>query len=275
MKAAEILELESLTFAERSFADLADPDSALPAFFRRPDDGKLLVDEDEDLLAVAFRWDERWIVANYLYHPVHEEAIDLFDGTGGDLFMEEREVWARAVREYYSEAIRTGVRPAIEDIPPDRPEKCADLLKEVFGQRNGERCLDCCCGSGIGSAGLRSIGLNPLAFDHDQALLSLGFAQGRLDPCETACIDATMASAYFEPAPYGAALMLGTIHSFDREIWEGIARESLSLSERSLLTVATKEEMDLVAAWCEDEGRSPEVWENERDAVYDRWVCLT
>ncbi|MDD3112240.1 MAG: hypothetical protein PHU26_08105, partial [Methanofollis liminatans] len=71
------------------------------------------------------------------------------------------------------------------------------------------------------------------------------------------------------------ALMLGTIHSFDREIWEGIARESLSLSERSLLTVATKEEMDLVAAWCEDEGRSPEVWENERDAVYDRWVCLT
>ena len=102
MKAAEILELESLTFAERSFADLADPDSALPAFYRRPDDGRLLVDEKEDLLAVAFRWDERWIVANYLYHPVHEEAIDLFEGTGGDLFMKEREVWARAVREYYS-----------------------------------------------------------------------------------------------------------------------------------------------------------------------------
>jgi hypothetical protein len=275
MKAAEILELESLTFAERSFADLADPESALPAFFRRPDDGKLLLDENEDLLAVAFRWGERWIVANYLCHPPHAEAIDLFEGTDGDIYQEERETWARAVREYYSDEISRLVGPAIEDIPPDRPEKCADLIGEVWGTRGGGRCLDCCCGSGIGSAALRSIGMKPLAFDHDQALLALGLARGRLEPGETACIDATMASAYFPPAPYGAALMIGTIHSFDRAIWEGIVRDLLGLSAETLITVATEEEVDLVRAWCEEEGRSPEVWENERDAVYDRWVCLT
>ncbi|MDK2975155.1 MAG: hypothetical protein PWP08_1526 [Methanofollis sp.] len=275
MKTAEILELDDLIFVERSFADLADPESALPALSVRPDGGKMLLDEEEDLLAVAFRWGEQWIGANYLCHPPNIAVIDLFEETDGDIYQEEREVWARAVREYYSEAIGREVGPAIEDIPPDRLEKCADLLREIWGRQDGGRCLDCCCGSGIGSAALRSIGMQPLAFDHDQTLLALGLARGRLEPGETACIDATMASAYFRPAPYGAALMLGTIRSFDSTIWEAIVRDLLGLSRRTLITVATREEVDLIGAWCEDEGRSPEVWENERDVIYDRWVCLT
>jgi len=275
MKTAEILELDTLTFAERTFADLADPDSALPALFVRPQGGKMLVDEEEDLLAVAFRWGEKWIGANYLCHPPDTAVIDLFEETDGEIYQEDRETWAGAVREYYSEAISRGVRPAIEDIPPDRPEKCAELVQEVWGRLDGGRCLDCCCGSGIGSAALRSIGMQPLAFDHDQALLALGLARGRLEPAETACIDATMASAYFRPAPYGAALMLGTIHSFDSMIWEAIVRDLLGLSRETLITVATREEADQVRVWCEEEGRSPELWENTRDAIYDRWVCLT
>lgn len=275
MKVAQMLELDNLEFVERTFAELADPGSADPILYRRPDDGKMLIDENEDLLAVAFKWGEKWVAANYFCHPPDAEVIDLFEETDGDLYQEERETWARAVREYYSDEIVRTVKPAFEDIPPDRPEKCADLLREVWGGREGGRCLDCCCGSGIGSAALRSIGMQPLAFDHDRALLALGLAQGRLDPAETACIDATTASAYFEPAPYGAALMLGTIHSFDSHLWEAIVRDFLGLSGEALITVATREEAEMIAGWCRDEGRTPELLENERDAIYDRWVCLT
>ncbi|TAJ43478.1 class I SAM-dependent methyltransferase [Methanofollis fontis] len=273
MIAADMLELQELRFVEGSYADLADPASAEAILRCCPEEGRLCVDENEDLLAVAFRQGEHWTGANFLFHPPDPAVIDLFAETEGEIYQEKREDWHRALREYFSLSISRDVRPAFEDIPPDRVEKCRSLLHEVWGERNGERCLDCCCGSGIGAIALRSIGMRPLAYDHDPALLSLGLERGRLQPEETACIDATVVSTYFSPAPYGAAFMLGTIRSFDQEIWEGITAELLYLAGDVLITTATEEEIRDVAGWCRDAGRSPEVWENERDALYDRWVC--
>lgn len=275
MKAAEILELTELVCVEDSFADLADPASAESILSIEPEAGKLLVDEDEDLMAAAFRSCGVWYTANYLYHPPTAEVIDLFEGTEGDIYQEDREVWAEAMREYYSAAIRKEVRPSVEDIPPDRPGKIADLLNEVWGRKEGEVCLDCCCGSGVGAAALRSAGMRALAYDHDPALLARGFEEGRLLPAETACIDGTMATAYFGQAPLGAAFMMGTIRSFDSGVWEKITLELLALSEETLVTVATEEEARMIAAWCRSVGREPEVWESDRDPLYDRWICLS
>jgi len=275
MKAAEILELTELVCIEDAFADLADPASADPVLALDPEAGKLLVDEDEDLMAVAFRSGGAWYAANYLFHPPSAEVIDLFEGTDGEIYQEEREVWTGAVREYYSASIRREVKPSIEDIPPDRPGKIADLVAEVWGRREGAVCLDCCCGSGVGAAALRTAGMRALAYDHDPALLARGLEEGRLVPAETACIDGTMATAYFKQAPCGTAFMMGTIRSFDSGVWERITRELLALSEETLITVATEEEARMVAEWCRSAGRRPEVWESDRDPLYDRWVCLS
>ncbi|QSZ66962.1 hypothetical protein RJ40_05375 [Methanofollis aquaemaris] len=274
MKAAKILELDSLNFVEGSFADLADPESALPILSCRPEEGRLLVDENEDLLAVAFKTGDDWIGASYLFHPPESEVIDLFDEIDAEMYQEKREVWAAAMREYYSTELLRTVSPTMEDIPPDRQDKIVDLVREVWEEKEGGVCLDCCCGSGVGAAALRSIGMRPLAYDHDPTLLALGLGEGRLLTDETACIDATDATVYFSPAPYGAVFMMGTIRSFDAEIWEAITAELLELSEETLITVATEEEIRLVAEWCRLAGRTTEVRENTRDPIYDRWVCL-
>lgn len=275
MRVHTILELNSLKCVEEFFADLADPVSAEPLLGCWPREGKVLVDEEEDLLAVAFRTDEGWVVANYLFHPPESEVFDLLDGVEVGIYQERREVWAAAVREYYSAEVVRTVGPAMEDIPPDRQEKITSLLEEVWGEKtDGALCLDCCCGSGVGAAALREVGMRPLAYDHDATLLALGFEEGRLLPEETACIDATAATAYFAPVPYGAVFMMGTIRSFDAALWEAITAELLALSDETLITVATEDEARTVAGWCRAAGRAPEVWENTRDPIYDHWVCL-
>ncbi|MDD3623059.1 MAG: hypothetical protein PHQ81_11715 [Methanofollis sp.] len=275
MKLHTILELNSLKFVEEYFADLADPASADLILACRPLEGKLLVDGEEDLLAVAFRTDEGWGGANYLFHPPEPEVFDLFDEIEVGVYQEKREAWVEAVREYYSTEIVSTVSPAMEDIPPDRQEKIRSLLREVWGEKEeGALCLDCCCGSGVGAAALREIGMCPLAYDHDATLLARGFEEERLVPGETACIDATAATAYFTPVPYGAVFMMGTIRSFDAGLWEAITAEFLALADETLITVATEDEAQMVAGWCRAAGRTPEVWENTRDPIYDRWVCL-
>jgi hypothetical protein len=46
------------------------------------------------------------------------------------------------------------------------------------------------------------------------------------------------------------------------------------LTGKTLITVATGKESMLIRKWCENAGRTPEIFENENDPIYDRWVCL-
>ena len=118
--------------------------------------------------------------------------------------------------------------------------------------------------------------MTPLAYDNDAELLCRGLAAGRLLPEDTMWIDGTRAGDYIDdPVEAGVALMLGDISSFTAPMWEEIAAELLDLSEETLITVATEPEVRQVAAWCEEEGRKTEVWENDRDPIYDHWVCLS
>ncbi len=273
MRACRILELGELTFLEPTFASLTD-DLYTTALLGIPAvEGKLLVDIGENPLAVAVSDGKGWYATSFLFRSPPREVIELCEDLDSEIHQEERSLWLAAVREYYSLLIRGTVTPAMEDLPPDRPALLRGLLEEAWGRGDAIPCLDCCCGSGVGSSAARALGMQPVSYDNDPALLSLGLSAGRLRPEETMWIDATLAESYLEPFPRGIAVMMGEINSFTGEMWESITGELLALVDEALITVGTEQEARRVEGWCHASGHHAVVTENRRDEFYDRWVC--
>jgi hypothetical protein len=165
MRAAEIFEVDAIRFIEPAFADLT-----VDAFTRvftdtiDADQARLLIDKAEYPLALALREpDRRWISCTFLFRKPTRRIIERFEETNGDIYQEEREVWAGAVRDYYAREIMAGITPAIEDLNPDRTGIIEKLLRSVWSTRPKTTCLDCCCGSGVGSVVLRKFGMTPLS----------------------------------------------------------------------------------------------------------------
>lgn len=272
--AAELLEVPELRFVEPSFAELTDELYSSVLLDLEATDGRLLVDEKDDPIAIALRDDDAWHVATFLYRTPFVLALERFEETGGEIYQEPRETWARAVRRHYAGQLSRQVQPAINDLPPDRTAKAADLVAEVWGESDGVRVIDACCGSGIGASVLRSLGMDPLSYDNDAALLALGLAEGRLEPDAVCCIDGTLATDYCSPAPLGLGLMMGQIYPWlNEELWRGLVDQLLALSEETLITLGTEPEAVLVGSWAVEAGRGVEIVENERDPIYDRWIC--
>ncbi|MFA5222319.1 MAG: hypothetical protein WC391_08550 [Methanoregula sp.] len=274
MKIAEIFELEELRFIEPSFADITD--SRFNALLAQQDarEGRLLLDEAEEPLALAFQGEDgSWIAGTFLCRNPSVPLIDLFESVNGEIFQENRAVFAAAVREYFSAVLITEVPPAIEDLNPARRGILGTLIENIWGSGSGETCVDCCCGSGVGSLVLRDIGYSPLSYDNDASLLSRGLFTGRLLPAETMCINAMVASEYVEPSPKGIGIMMGEFNSFNQDMWEAIVRELFAATKETLITVGTEPEARLVAQWGEDMGRTVDVKENPKDPIYDLWVC--
>ncbi len=274
MTIAEIFELEDLRFVEPSFADLTD--SRFNALLAQQDarEGRLLLDEAEEPLALAFQGADGWIAGSFLCRHPSVPLIDLFESVNGEIFQENRAVFAAAVREYFSNVLTAEVPPAIEDLNPARRGILGALIENTWGSCLGEEtCVDCCCGSGVGSLVLRDLGYSPLSYDNDAALLSRGLLTGRLLPAETMCINAMVASQYGEPSPKGIGIMMGDINTFTQDMWEAIAKELFAATRETLITVGREPEARLVAAWGEEMGRTVEVKENPKDPIYDLWVC--
>jgi hypothetical protein len=273
MNIAEIFELEDLRLVEQSFADLTD--SRFNSILTEQDarEGRLLLDEAEEPLALAFQGADGWIAGTFLCRNPSVSLIDLFESVNGEIFQENRAVFAAAVREYFSKALAAEVPPAIEDLNPARRGILGTLIENIWGSGSGETCVDCCCGSGVGSLVLRDIGYSPLSYDNDASLLSRGLYTGRLLPAETMCINAMLASQYVEPSPKGIGIMMGEINSFSQEMWEAIVRELFTATKETLITVGTEPEARLVAEWGKEMGRTVEVTENPADPIYDLWVC--
>lgn len=272
MRAAKVLGLEEITFLEPGFSSLTE-DLYSTALLGIPAVGaRLLIDTGENPLAVAVSDGEGWYAASFLFRKPCREVIQLCEDLDAEVHEEERSLWLAAVREYYSLLLMRTTTPAIEDLPPDRVPRLTALLEGVWGRGDATPCLDCCCGSGVGSAAARTLGMRPVSYDNDPALLSLGLSKGRLLPEETMWIDATLAGRYMEPVPRGIAVMMGEINSFTGEMWEGITWELLALVDEALITVGTEGEARKVEGWCRSSGHRAEVIENPRDAFYDRWV---
>jgi hypothetical protein len=273
MNIAEIFELENLRCIEPSFADLTD--NRFNALLVEHDarEGRLLLDEAEEPLALAFQGPDGWIAGSFLHRNPSVGLIDLFDSVNGEIFQENRGVFAAALREYFSTAIAAEVPPSIEDLNPVRRGILGALIENVWGSGRSETCVDCCCGSGIGSLVLRDLGYSPLSYDNDATLLSRGLFAGRLLPAETMCLDATIASRYMDPVPRGIGIMMGEINSFSRDMWEAIVQELFAATKETLITVGTEPEARLIAEWGGEMGRTVDVKENPADPIYDLWVC--
>ena len=274
MRAAEIFGVDTLRFIEPSFAELTD--SAFTSMLAEfpGDDARLLIDEHEDPLALAFHDSSGWTTGTFLCRRPSAAAIEQFEEINGEIYQEERKIWAAAVREYYSLQIAQHVKPAIEDMNRDRLAILEEIISGTWGRGTGGTCLDFCCGSGVGSQILRRLGYAPLSCDNDAALLSLGFSTNRLRPEETMYIDATIASRYMDPVQRGIGIMMGEINAYSQELWQQLATELFTLTDETLITVGTQAEADLIRTWGEAMERTVEVRENPQDPTYDRWVCV-
>ncbi len=273
MNIAEIFELEDLRFIEPSFADIND--SRFNALLAERDvhEGRLLLDEAEEPLALAFQGADGWIAGTFICRNPSVHLIDMFESVNGEIFQENRAVFAAAVREYFSNILTAEVPPSLEDLNPARRGILGTLIENLWGSGCGETCVDCCCGSGVGSLVLRDLGYSPLSYDNDASLLSRGLQAGRLLPAETMCINAMIASQYVEPSPKGIGIMMGEFNSFNQDMWEAIVRELFAATKETLITVGTEPEARLVAEWGKDMGRTVDVTENPKDPIYDLWVC--
>ena len=237
--------------------------------------GRFLLDEDEDPLALAFRGENGWVAGSFFYRNPSVGLIEQFENLNGQIFEEEREVWSAAVREYFSTAITTRIPPAIEDLNPVRRGILTSLITGIWGKGSNETCVDCCCGSGVGSLVLRDLGYTPLSYDNDASLLSRGLFAGRLLPGETMLLDAMAASRYIEPVPRGIGIMMGEINDFSQEMWKQIVEELFLTSQKTLITIGTEKEARLIREWGAEMERTVDVSENPADPIYDRWVCTS
>jgi hypothetical protein len=273
LKSAEILGVDDIVFVEPQFAMLPDPRYNTTLALAGGDEGRLLLDEKEDPIALAFHNGDCWVAGSFLCRNPSSTLIEKFENLNGEIYQEDRAVWAGAVREYFSREIQSGIPPAIEDLNPTRRGILGNLIENFWGSGSGETCVDCCCGSGVGSLVLRDLNYTPLSYDNDETLLSRGLVEKRLLPEQTMWIDATITSHYIEPVPKGIGIMMGEFNMFNQDMWQLIVSELFAVSKETLITVGTEPEANLIGAWGEERGRRVEITENPADPIYDLWVC--
>jgi hypothetical protein len=274
MTIQEITGLPEVEFNEPLFNLLPDETFTVMLLDEEAIECRLIIDENEWPISLALRTGKGWKATNFVLRGPTLEAVERFEELEGEIVMTTQKDWMRATREYYSLKLMQTVPPTVESHSPQRMNTVRALLTEVWGDREGATCLDCGCGSGMGSMVLREMGIEPVAYDNDDTLLSLGLGRGRLLPPETMLIDATLARYYVPPAELGMALMAGTINDFTSLIWKAILHELMDLSAETLITVESAKEAELVRLWGVGEGKKVKVFENKQDAFYDRWACL-
>ncbi len=271
MAICELFDLEELRLLEGNFEDVSN-ETLMAHMLRGGNEARLLISHDEVPLAMA-REDHGWKAVTFLWKEPSDELIEALPELDIKVFSCDTETFREAVYDHFSRRVMEEVEPAMEDVPEDRAKKVSDLVWKEWNFKPGDRCYDCCCGSGVGSQALSKVGLRAFSFDIDLSLLSRGLKQGRLQTYSTVQLDATKASQYLERASFALMLMAGDIGPGTSWTWQIIFEQVLQLGDHVLVTVGTQEEAEQLKAWAEAKGRTPRVFENERDPFYDRWVC--
>ena len=274
MNVQEIFGIEGeVRFVEPEFAAQTDTIFNSVLATAGGDEGRLLVDGDGEPIALAFHGTGGWVAGSFLFRNPTVELIEQFENMNGEILQEDRPVFTAAVREYFSTLLMKEVPPAIEDLNPVRYGILRDLIEKHWGRGYHGKCIDACCGSGVGSQVLRELGYVPLSYDNDASLLSRGLATGRLLPSETVLLDGQVAARYIEPVPRGIGIMMGEINDFSKEMWELIVSQLFAITDNTLITVGTGPEAQIIRQWGEEMDRTVEITENPADPIYDRWVC--
>jgi hypothetical protein len=272
--ASDLFELyEGVEFLERSYEQMLDDRFTAEIGLIEATESRMLIDENEWPLSFAVKTPKGWKATSFLLRKPKVEIVERYEMLGGEIMQTDKAEFAAAIREHFSEKLLDQVPPAIEDFSPERCTAVQELINEIWGEKIGQGCLDVACGSGLGSAALRQLGMKPIAYDNDAGLLALGMRSGRLMPEGSMCIDATRASLLAPQAPLGLILMAGSINDFNEYIWKVIVHETLKLTAETIVTVETEKEAVRVKGWCTAKGRDVRSFENNRDPFYDRWVC--
>lgn len=271
----DIFDLPGLQCIEPVFADLTEDYYTEELLAIPAEEARLLIDENEYPIALALREGASWFAGSFVCRPLSRSVLSKFEESGGDLYQENGSLYRDALREYFSLKLLSEVPQATEDTRPERRGLVASLLAEIWGSLDGGSCIDCCCGSGVISEAIRDCSGTPCGYDNDPALIALGLQSKRLYPYQVMHIDASRATDYITPVRYGVGCMLGDITAFNAGMWENIVSELLVLSEETVITTATEPEIHRVEEWCSSQGRMCEIMENDRDPIYDRWVCIS
>ena len=275
MRIGEFFEADEVQLVEPLFSDLCytEMDELL---LRIPGSkSRILIDENDEILSFGVDSLEGPVQASCFHLRTPTDAlITRFEEMDGDVYQVQRSEFEDGVREYYAESmLRTSI-PASNDLNPDRLAITRDLIRSAIGNDKEISCLDCCCGSGIGTSVMNELGLPALSYDNDDALLALGLREGRLIPERTMWIDGRLLEQYLtSPVDYAFGFMFGEIQPFNQDLWAEIISAVCAVSEKMLLTVGTEPEAELIGGWIEEAGAEYEIWENDRDPIYDRWVC--
>ena len=277
MKIAQMLELETISLVEPTFSDLVyqEMDDLMTGSPGKT--GKILVDEDENpVLFAKIDGEEGWTGCTTLFREPSLPLIDLFEQFEWEMYQEENETVLDAIREYYSNQMCDSVLPGPDDLNPARIQSIETLLRKTVGNEPGTVCLDCCCGTGVGSMVMQAHGMHPVAYDNDESLLVRGIIAGRLMPERTMWIDGRMINRYMKKtASLVCGFMIGEIHSFNAHIWQEIIAAACTASERVLFTAGTEPEIIQINEWISSTGKKTEIFESDADPIYDRWICYS
>ncbi|MDO5844245.1 MAG: hypothetical protein Q4Q53_03755 [Methanocorpusculum sp.] len=277
MTIESMLDVENLTFLEPDYSSLinsGEPAIILKNAERVLREARMLIDENENPVVFAVESGFDWSATSWSHRNPTAEEIGIFESLDGEIYQENRADIDSALREYFSRRLVSEISPSADDLTAERVSKVESLIQEYFGEKISGVCIDACCGSGVGASILRNMGGEVLAYDNDAGLIALGIAQGRLIPKDTACIDAKNASAYMPDADFGLGIMFGQMYEYTKDLWQPIVEELAGITSKTLITVATNQEALWVKEWAANVGRELEIFENERDEIYDRWVCF-
>lgn len=275
MKVAELLEIENLELVEPLFSDLVYMEMDGIFLEEKSDTGRILVDENENPAVFAIKTgDNYWKGCSTLYREPSLPLLDRFEELDFDIFQEDRNTIEECIREQFSLNLLKEVTPGADDLNPVRAENIREIIRKNFGNGSGDTCLDCCCGTGVGSMVIEDLGFYSLAYDNDESLLSQGMRSRRLKPQRTMWIDGREINRYISgTSQYACGFMFGEIHSFNRDIWKDITISLCEVAERVIITAGTQPEIDQIEGWISAIGKKTEVYEYDADPIYDRFVC--
>lgn len=277
MTIADLLEIQEITLSEPLFSDLLYQDIDTIILQEPIEKGKILVDEEENpVIFAGYNSNIGWIGCCTLFRNPSLPLIEYFEEAELEMYQENRSIVTDTVREYYSKNLQKTVLPGPDDLNPNRASSIDELLKKTMGFETGSLCLDCCCGTGVGSMVMRDHGMIPLAYDNDESLLVRGMNEGRLKPERTMWIDGRLINDFLtEPVPVSCGFMIGEVHSFNAHIWKDIIIAACNASEKILFTTGTEPEIIQVKDWASEAGKKVEIFESDSDPIYDRWICFS
>jgi len=165
-----------------------------------------------------------------------------------------------------------------------RQERIKSLFKtkiELVYEVSKDKMLEICCGNGMATAALRSLGYEIFALDNDKCSICEGLYHGALEMNKTVVLDASTISHYefFNSQNFNSVVgfMLGSIYEFNKYDWLKIFAEAVSMVNRGIFifTVHKEEEIDFIYEVMADLGIEGDIMDNrDNSGIYDQWVYI-